>query len=188
MKKKLFTLMLAMSLTICSIAPHKILPKTETVADAAQNKTPTVSKLRKAVEEAYGENFVANVTLTKKEIKERYKIQSSWYSNVSAQVPMISAQVDTLVIAKAKNANTKKKIKKALTEYRQGLIDDSMQYPMNVPKIAASRVYVKDNYVFFIMLGFIDNSIEENGDDEAIVTAYKEQNKIAVDAINALFK
>lgn len=188
MKKKLFTIMLIMSLTICSITPHTVLPKTEIAADAAKKKTPSVSKLRKAIEDAYGDNFVANMELTKEEIKERYKIQSSWYSSASAQVPMISAQVDTLIIVKAKNAKTKKKVKKALTEYRQSLIDDTMQYPMNVPKIAASRVYVKDNYVFFIMLGFIDSSIEESDDTEAMVTAYKEQNKIAVDAINALFK
>lgn len=188
MKKKLFTIMLAVSLTICSITPHTVLPQTETIADAAKKKTPSTSKIRKAIQEAYGDNFVANMELTKEEINERYKMQSSWYSDASAQVPMISAQVDTLIIVKAKNAKTKKKIKKALTEYRQSLIEDTLQYPMNVYKISASRVYVKDNYVFFIMLGFIDKDIEESGDDEAIVTAFKDQNKIAVNTINKLFK
>lgn len=63
-----------------------------------------------------------------------------------------------------------------------------MQYPMNIPKVQASRVYVKDNYVFFIMLGFIDSSLEETENEEQLIEAYKTENKKAVDTINALFK
>ena len=91
-------------------------------------------------------------------------------------------------IAKAKNKNTKKKIKNKLTAYRQGLINDTMQYPMNLLKIQASKVYVKGDYVFFIMLGYVDSNTEETSTEEQVIEAYKAENQKAVDAINALFK
>lgn len=52
-----------------------------------------------------------DVSLTTSEIDERLGIKSSWYLDILAQVPMISTQANTLVIVKAKNKNTKKKLK-----------------------------------------------------------------------------
>lgn len=187
MKKKILAVMLAAVLASGSV-PAMDLTNNTFAAEAAKKKVPSLKKIHKAITDKYGDNFVADVSLTKEEIKVRYGISQSWYTDISAEVPMISANVDTLVIAKSKNKNTKKKIKSALVKYRQSLVDDTMQYPMNVMKIQASRVYVKGDYVFYIMLGFIDDEIEKTGTDEQILAAYKAQNKKAVDAINALFK
>ena len=68
------------------------------------------------------------------------------------------------------------------------MVKDTNQYPMNLMKIQASKVYVKDNYVFFIMLGSIDTKLEETGTDEQILEAYKKENQKAISAINAQFK
>ena len=110
-----------------------------------------------------------------------------WYSAAIAEVPMISANADTLVIVKAKNAASKKKIRSALKKYREELIQDTCQYPMNQLKIQASKVYVKGNYVCFIMLGTISNKQEEQSEDK-VIAAYKKQNEKAVKAINKLYK
>ena len=104
-----------------------------------------------------------------------------------AEVPMISANADTLVIVKAKNAASKKKIRSALKKYREELIQDTCQYPMNQLKIQASKVYVKGNYVCFIMLGTISNKQEEQSEDK-VIAAYKKQNEKAVKAISKLYK
>ena len=188
MKKKILATMLALSLASSSVIPAVPLDNPAVVAEAAKKKQPSVKKIRNAIADKYGENYVPNVSLTASEINQRYGIKASWYSDIVAEVPMISNHVDTLVIAKAKNKNTRKKIKKQLSIYRQKQIDETMQYPMNIPKIQASKVYVKDNYVFFIMLGFIDDSLEETGTDEQLIEAYKSENQKAVNAINALFK
>lgn len=100
---------------------------------------------------------------------------------------MISTNADTLIIVKAKNASSKKKIKTALKKYQEGLIQDTHQYPMNQLKIQASRVYVKGSYVCFIMLGSISNKQEEQSEDK-VIAAYKKQNEKAVKAINKLYK
>ncbi|MCI8770497.1 MAG: DUF4358 domain-containing protein [Lachnospiraceae bacterium] len=193
MRKKLLVTLLALSLTAGCIAPVSLVSNQAVVAEAAKKKPkkktpPTVKKIYKAVVAKYGDNYLANMKLSKDDIKLRYGIASSWYTDIIAEIPMMSAHVDTLIIAKAKNKAGKQKIKKQLTNYRQQLIKDTCQYPMNQLKIQASKVYVKDDYVFFIMLGSVDSKIEEGGSDEQIIEAYKKENQKAVSAINALFK
>ena len=190
MKKRILTVMLAASLAAASVPAIYNITDTKAVAEAAKKKkkAPTIKKLHKAIAAQYGDDFVVNVALTKEEIKTRYGIAPSWYTDISAEVPMISTNVDTLIIAKSKNAASKKKIKNKLVQYRQSLIDDTMQYPMNVMKIQASKVYVKGDYVFFIMLGFLDAETEESDDEALMLKGYQELNQKAVTAINALFK
>lgn len=190
MRKKLLAVILAASLAAGSTAHVPVLNDNTIVAEAAKKKvkTPSVKKLRKAITDLLGENYLANMQLTKDEIKERFGLQPSWYTDVIAEIPMMSAHVDTLVIAKAKNKNTKKKIKKQLSDYRKMLINDTLQYPMNLLKIQASKVYVKDNYVFFLLLGHVDNSVEENNTEEQIIEVYKAEVQKIIDTINSLFK
>ncbi len=189
MKKKIFATMLALALAASSVIPAVPLNNQSVAVEAAKKKKqPSIKKIRNAIADKYGDNYAPNVALTDAEISQYFGIKASWYSDALAEMPMISANVDTLVIVKAKNKNTKKKIKKQLLDYRNKQINETMQYPMNIPKVQASRVYVKDNYVFFITLGFIDKSLEETGTDEQLIDAYKAENKKAVDAINALFK
>ncbi len=187
MRKKLLAALLAVSLTAGSVAPVSLPGNTAVVAEAAKKKEPSVKKLYKAIVKKYGDDYLADMTLSEKEIKQRYGISSSCYTDIKAEIPMMSAHVDTLVIARAKNKTSKTKIKKKLTAYRKGLIEDTHQYPINESKIQASKVYVKGNYVFFIMLGVIDRKLEEAEPEEQI-KAYQAQNQKAISAINALFK
>lgn len=158
----------------------------ETVQAAA---APSASKLAAAVKKAYGENYWPNYRLDKNEIKEKYGVDSSLYASAYAEVPMISAQVDELVIFKAKNADSKKKILSAVKKYQKDLKEDTMQYPMNLLKIQGSRVYTNGKYVCFFMLGgSISKDLEEDGTDEEMIKAYQQMNKIAVNAVKKKLK
>lgn len=158
----------------------------ETVQAAS---APSASKLAAAVKKAYGENYWPNYRLDKNEIKEKYGVDSSLYASAYAEVPMISAQVDELVIFKAKNADSKKKILSAVKKYQKDLKEDTMQYPMNLLKIQGSRVYTNGKYVCFFMLGgSISKDLEEDGTDEEMIKAYQQMNKIAVNAVKKKLK
>jgi len=190
MRKKLLAVMLAASLAAGSAAHVPVLNDNAVVAEAAKKKVkaPSVKKLRKAIADLLGENYLANMLLAKDKINERFGLQSSWYTDVIAEIPMMSGHVDTLVIAKDKNKNTKKKIKNKLSAYRKMLINDTIQYPSNLLKIQASKVYVKDNYVFFLLLGHVDSKMEENSTEEQVIEAYKDEIKKIIDTINSSFK
>lgn len=88
---------------------------------------------------------------------------------------------------KSKECSFQKENPVGIKKYREELIQDTCQYPMNQLKIQASKVYVKGNYVCFIMLGTISNKQEEQSQDK-VIAAYKKQNEKAVKAINKLYK
>ncbi len=187
MKRKIIAVMIALAFVAGAVPASIEVQKSFTAQAAKKKKAPTIKKLHNAIKDAYGEQYVANMSLTNEEIDQRYGLSSKWYTEAVSDIPMMSAHIDTLVIAKAKNAKTKKKIKKKLQEYQQVQINDTMQYPMNLLKAQASRIYTKGDYVFFFMLGFIENELEETATEEEQIDAYKEQNQIAVDAVKELF-
>ncbi len=142
-----------------------------------------------AVKKAYGDSYLPNYKLDKDEIKSKYGVDSSLYASAYAEVPMISAQVDQLVIFKAKNASSKKKILTAVKKYQKDLKADTMQYPMNSLKIQGSKVYANGNYVCFFMLGgSVSKSIEESGSDAKIIKAHQQLNKKAVNTVKNKLK
>ena len=150
---------------------------------------PSASSLAAAVKKAYGENYWPDYKLDKNEIKDKYGVASSLYASAYAEVPMISAHVDELVIFKAKNSASKKKILAAVKKYQKDLKADTMQYPMNLLKIQGSRVYTNGKYVCFFMLGgSLSKDLEENGTEEEMIKAYQQMNKKAVNAVKKSLK
>jgi len=150
---------------------------------------PSASKLAAAVKKAYGEDYWPDYKLNKDEIKDKYGVDSSLYASAYAEVPMISTNVDELVIFKAKNSDTKKKILSAVKKYQKALKADRMQYPMNLLKIQGSRVYTNGKYVCFFMLGgSVSRDLEQNGTEEEMVKAYQQMNKKAVNVVKKKLK
>ncbi|MCI7243310.1 MAG: DUF4358 domain-containing protein [Lachnobacterium sp.] len=192
MKKKLIAMLIA---CLCVVeAASVVVPLSEPVTVEAatkkaskKKKTPNLNKVYNAVKGAYGKDYTPNVKLSKDEVNARYGLKKEWYSGVVAELPMISVNADELVIVKAKDADSKKKIKNALKQYQKNLMENMHQYPANQLKVQASKVYVKGNYVCFFVLGSIDSKTEQKS-DEKVIAAYKKQNEKAVNAIKKLYK
>lgn len=156
---------------------------------AAQSSAPSsnagrLSDVTDAVKKAYGENYLPSMDLTADDLSSRFGLNSDDYTSAYGQVAMISTQVDTFVAVEAKDGKADA-VAAALNSYRDDLVNNSMQYPMNVPKVNASRVYQKGNYVFFLMLGAAaPNDVMD--DEAASLTFYQQQNDIAVKAIDGV--
>ena len=188
MKKKIIAVMLTFACTAGTVTPAVgwNMPVCVEAATKKAKKAPSINKVYNAVKKAYGDDYVPNAKVSEDEIKERYGVSSKWYTSAIAEVPMISVNADTLIIIKAKDAKSKKKIQSALKKYRETLVEDTHQYPMNQLKIQGSRLYTKGNYVCFFMLGSISNK-EEQQDEDKVIAAYKKQNEKAVKAIQKLY-
>ena len=186
MKKRILAFLLA---AVCafSAVPAVTISHQPLMAEAATKKTPSISQVYSAVKGAYGDDYLPSVRLSKDEINTRFGISKSWYSSAIAEVPMISVHADTLVIVRAKNADTRKKIKKALVDYRKAQINNTNQYPMNQLKAQGSKVYVKGDYVCFFMLGTLDATQEEQ-EESKVIAAYKKLNNKAVRAVKNLYE
>jgi hypothetical protein len=174
--KKIMSLVMvgimAFSLSACSGKEDK--------ADAV--KDVPVSEIQTAVKEAYGDAYFLDMDYDAEALESIFGVKEDWCEEYIAQGAAISVNVDTFVAIKAKEANVQEVVD-ALNSYRDYLVNDTMQYPLNKVKVQASRVEQIGNYVFFILLGDIPMEVEEQGDDAILATA-KEQAQIAVDAIN----
>lgn len=188
MKKKIMALVLAFACVAGAFSAVTAVEHPVTMEAATKKKAPSINKVYSAVKKAYGNKYLPNTKLDKDAIKSRYDISKSWYTSAIAEVPMITAHADELVIVKAKNTASKKKIKSALLAYQKRLKNDTFQYPQNQLKLQASRVYVKGNYVCFFALGTISNAQAEQADESKVIAAYKAENAKAVKAIQKLYK
>lgn len=147
---------------------------TDGAAMDGQPGSGTLKAVRDAVAEAYGENYLPEMELDAETLEMLYGVTPEMYDEAFGEIPMISAQVDTLILVKAKEGRAAD-VQAALENYRTYQLEEGMNYPMNVPKIEASEVLVYGDYVCYIMLGMIDNSIE---DEAKMLTAFQEQNEI----------
>lgn len=164
------------------------LPLVDEVAAVQAASKPSAKKLAAAVKKAYGDDYLPAYLLGESEIKDRYGIPSSWYASSYAEVPLMSAHVDELVIFKAKDKNSGKKVLKALKKYQKQLKESTLNYPMNQLKIQGSKVYQNGDYICFIMLGRISSKTEESVNEGEIIKAYQKQNNKAVKAIKKQLK
>lgn len=175
-------------------------PNAETSADAGDNtseaapetkpedgdnsKEGTVQAIAEKIIAAYGDDYLPNTDIPADILKTLIELEEDSYTEIFAQQPMISAHADVLIIVKAASGKTGE-VKSKLEAYRSRLVEDTMQYPMNLPKINASKVVANGDYVAFILLGKIDE--REDASDEEMASFAEEQVKIGTDAFEAYF-
>ena len=185
MKKKILTLLLVATLGVtslvgCAKSDDALNNQQSTGIENSDNNGGVVAEksveaIREAVADAYGDKYLATMSLSKEEINEKFGLTDDMYKDAVADIPAMSAHVDTFVAVEAKDGKVNE-VFDALTEYRDMLINDTMMYPMDELKTQSSEVYKYDDYVFFIMLGGYNDSLEE---DSELLAYYEDQNDIA---------
>ena len=136
--------------------------------------------IRQAVVDALGENYWPQTAMPA-EFLEGYGLTADMYDELFGEMPLISTNVDTLIIIKAKEGQVAA-VEDVLKAYRDNLVNDTMQYPMNVGKIQASEVKTIGNFVCFVQLGGDVMEAAEKGDEE-IIKQCQAQNAIAIEAL-----
>ena len=137
-----------------------------------------------AVRDVYGEDYLPNTAIPADLLESVYGVNPEYVAQFVAEQPMISMHPDLFIGIEATEGNAEA-VEAALQAYQEYLINDSMQYPMNLAKVSALQVLRYDNYVFLVMLGAINEDMDAS-DDEAAAFAQAEVQK-AVDALDAVF-
>ena len=142
-------------------------------------------KIVDAIKGAYDPDSIPFIDALPEElIDDTYGLEPDTYIEVTAHVPMISTFVDTVVVVKAAEGKAGD-VEAALKAHHDRLVNESIQYPMNIEKVNAGQVVANGDYVAFIMLGAIDE--REDASDSERTEFAQEQTKIGVDAFNAYF-
>lgn len=143
-------------------------------------KDVPVAEIESAVAEAYGENYIPSMEYSQEELKSVFGVEPELCQEFVAKGPMISVHIDTFVAVKAQEGKTGE-VQQALEAYKEKLLNETLQYPMNLPKIQAAQIKTYGDYVFYLMLGMVDDP--EIDTEEEQLQAFEEQNEIAVKAI-----
>ena len=182
MKKAVILLMVLLSsamLAACGKKDNNTSGSSGNDGDAAFGEA-SMEDLKAAVVDVLGENYWPNMAMEEEMFSQIYGVTSDMYEEYFAETPMISTNVDTLIIVKAKEGKVSA-VEDALNAYRDNLVNDTMQYPMNISKIQSSRIETFGNYVCFVQLGADVMDAEE----EAAILQCQEENEKAIDAIRA---
>ena len=136
--------------------------------------------IKNSVMDSLGDNYWPNTAIPI-ELFENYGLTSDMYEDYYAEMPMISTNVDTIIVIKAKDGQLDE-VENVIQSYRNTLVNDTMQYPMNLGKIQASQVEVIGDYVCFVQLGADVTNALDLGDEE-VIRHCQAQNELALDAI-----
>lgn len=152
--------------------------------DVSNGWSEEMESLKQAVVDALGEeNYLPNAPfLDATAFEERYGLSSDQYLDFLAEIPMISVNVDTLVIVKARPDKVAD-VETALNAYRDSQVNGALQYPINLGKVQASKVETIGYHVVFVMLG------EGTGDSvEADIASCQQTNDQAIEAIRQMLE
>lgn len=150
--------------------------------DISNGWSEEMNALKTAVVDALGENYWPNAAIDPEMLEGMFGLTPDMYSDYLAEMPMISTNVDTLLIIKS-NDDKVEAVVEALTAYRDNLVADTMQYPMNLGKIQASRIERIGNYVCFVQLGGEYVAGQNMTEEESIIKC-QEQNELAIEIIS----
>lgn len=153
------------------------------IAGGEDGWSEEMEAVKAAVVEKLGENYWPNMQITPDMLEGSFGVGSDLYDDYMGEMPMISTNVDTLIIIKAKEGKVKD-VESAVNAYRDALVNDTMQYPMNLGKIQASRIEVIGNYVCFVQLG-ADTTTALDESEEAVIEHCQDQNELALEAISS---
>ena len=133
----------------------------------------------------YGDNYLPSEQLDAQTVNSLFNLEDSDYDAFYAEVPMISVHADEVYIFKAADTT---KILESLNKYRDAEINQSMQYPINLPKIAASQVYDFGNGVvgYFVLGGYIEDADIE-ADETKSRDYYASETQRGIDALADYF-
>ncbi|MEG2350199.1 MAG: DUF4358 domain-containing protein [Hungatella sp.] len=172
-----------MMMTGCKSQPSK---DTAATQETTVVKTVNLEDIHMAVKAAYGENYIPNFAYEEQMMEDLFGLKKDLYDSYIGEGPMISVHVDNFVAVKAKEGKGEE-VQKVLEQYRESLVTDAMQYPVNLPKIQSSEIVRYGDYVFFVMLGTPTPEAEAKGEKAALESA-KENNQIAMKAIAGFFQ
>lgn len=150
--------------------------------DISNGWSEEMSAVKAAIVEALGESYWPDTAISPEMLEGTFGLTSDMYTDYMGEMPMISTNVDTLLIIKS-NDDKVEAVEDALNTYRDNLVADTMQYPANIGKIQASRIERIGNYVCFVQLGG-DAVISEDMTEEESIIKCQEQNELVIELIS----
>ena len=143
--------------------------------------TEEMEGVKTAIVNELGGNYFPDMAVLPDMLETSFGITPDMYEDYLAEMPMISANVDTLLIIRAKDDKVEE-VENALNAYREVQVSNTMQYPKNIGIVQASRVERIGNYVCYLQLGGDTMDAMDQGED-AVIQHCQELNESVLEII-----
>ena len=155
----------------------------QTESESTENSEISPASILEKIKAAYGEDYLPNVPLDEEMVKETFKLDLGLVEEYVAEMPMIGAHPDKVLIVKAKDGKVEDVVAQ-LEAARTDMIENGLHYPMNLEKVQSAKVVSKGNYAAFLLVGSANNMSDD--EEERLKFAEDEVQK-AVTAFNSMF-
>ena len=118
-------------------------------------------------------------------METEFGLTSDMYEEIIAEQPMISVHADRVVVVKAAKGRADD-VEAALIAAKENKIKDTLQYPVNLPKISATKVVRNGDFVCFLLVGAVNDN--QDAPEEELKQFAEEEVQKGVNAFNDLFK
>lgn len=146
----------------------------------------TVEDILLAIETAYGDEYPANSEIPPEVLETEFGLTPDLYENAKGEMPMISVHNDRVVVVEAVPGKGDD-VEQALLDARQRKIEDTLQYPVNIPKTNASKVVRNGDFVAFLLIGVASDEVVDDIESDEAKQYAEEQVQKAVNAFNGMF-
>lgn len=175
---------MSFAMTACESKNNTEENNSNDIIEEEKDHAKELNNIKEAVKTSFEDNYVPSMPIEETMLKELYGLDPTWYDAIEAEVAMMSTHVDTYIGLHPTEGN-KDNILEALNKYKDYLVSDSLQYPMNMEKVKAATILEEGDYIYFIMLGVINDDIT---DESERLAAFEEQNQKAIDVIRTYGK
>lgn len=176
MKKSLLLVGMTTAMLLTACGNGKEADSTENAVQAWKTDVAAQTVVE-AVATELGDAYWPDTEIPAETLNDSYGIASDMYEEFYGQMPMISVNVDTLIVVKAKEEQAAD-VEAAFTAYKENA--GEFQYPMNLPKIEAAQIATYGDYVCYVQLGADAVDLE---DEEEMLKVCQEANEQALAAI-----
>lgn len=185
--KKIIVLLLTLAMMMTAMAACSSGGTDTPSGDQKQEETakePSLEEIVQAVRDAYGENYLPSMSIEGERLADIYGVNMDEVEEYIAEEAMISAHVDILIAVKAKQGKGEE-IQQQLQDYMDYMVENSLQYPMNIAKVQSGKVVRHGDYVFYFILGGYDD--RDDASEEESIQFAQQQMQIGEDTIAEFF-
>lgn len=142
----------------------------------------TLKDLSEAVSRAIKEEYWPNEVMEEAEIQKKLGITKDQYDDCYFEYTHLKDNLDQLIIIEYED-NQLGNLEIALEKYRDNLIVEHQDQPINYAKANASRIEVIDEYICLVLLG---GNLEHIDNDDERMLICQEQNEKAIDMLERI--
>lgn len=157
---------------ICIVLSVLMLLSFAACANTDKEVNTSTAEIEKAIADSLGDGYLATQPFDKETLVDYFGFDGDKIEDFTAKIAMMSAHNDIVVVLKTADGYADEAVS-ILNEFYTNKVLYGRDYPMNLAKLLAARIYKYDNYVMYIVAGSYYEGDDENEAAQHTLNEYK---------------